>query len=284
MKIAISSTGKDLNSNVDPRFGRCAYFIIVDPDTMEYEAVENQSAMLGGGAGIQAAQFISSKGAEVVITGNCGPNAVRTLEAAGIKIITGYNGTVRQAIEDFKMGRLKPTSGPTVQEHFGIREVSPKGSELEELKEQAALLRRQLEMIERRISQLERGRTSVTSVSAQPQKRPGQLRIAVPVDGGLISQHFGHAELFLIAEVEDGEIKRTETKTPPPHEPGAIPRWMNELGVDVIITGGMGRRALALFDEYGIKVVVGAPQIDPIEAIKEYLKGTLITGENVCSH
>ncbi|RLB10195.1 MAG: ATPase [Deltaproteobacteria bacterium] len=139
-------------------------------------------------------------------------------------------------------------------------------------------------MIERRISQLERGRTSVSSVSVQPQKRPGQLRIAVPVDGGLISQHFGHAELFLIAEVEDGEIKRTETKTPPPHEPGAIPRWMNELGVDVIITGGMGRRALALFDEYGIKVVVGAPQIDPIEAIKEYLKGTLITGENVCSH
>ena len=279
MKIAISSTGKDLNSNVDPRFGRCAYFIIVDPDTMEYEAVENQSAMLGGGAGIQAAQFISSKGAEVVITGNCGPNAVRTLEAAGIKIITGYNGTVRQAIEDFKMGRLKPTSGPTVQEHFGIREVSAKGSELEELKEQAALLKRQLEMIERRISQLEKGGASV-----QPQKRSGLMKIAVPIDRGLISQHFGHAELFLIAEIEDGEIKRTETKTPPPHEPGVIPRWMNELGVNVIITGGMGRRALALFDEYGIKAVVGAPQIDPIEAIKEYLRGTLRTGENVCSH
>jgi len=279
MKIAISATGKDLNSNVDPRFGRCAYFIIVDPDTMEYEAFENQSVMLGGGAGIQAAQFIASKGAEVVITGNCGPNAVRTLEAAGIKIITGYNGTVRQAIEDFKMGRLKPTSGPTVQEHFGIREVSAKGSELEELKEQAALLKRQLEMIERRISQLEKGGASV-----QPQKRSGLMKIAVPIDRGLISQHFGHAELFLIAEIEDGEIKRTETKTPPPHEPGVIPRWMNELGVNVIITGGMGRRALALFDEYGIKAVVGAPQIDPIEAIKEYLRGTLRTGENVCSH
>ncbi len=279
MKIAISATGKDLNSNVDPRFGRCAYFIIVDPDTMEYEAFENQSVMLGGGAGIQAAQFIASKGAEVVITGNCGPNAVRTLEAAGIKIITGYNGTVRQAIEDFKMGRLKPTSGPTVQEHFGIREVSAKGSELEELKEQAALLKRQLEMIERRISQLGKGGASV-----QPQKRSGLMKIAVPIDRGLISQHFGHAELFLIAEIEDGEIKRTETKTPPPHEPGVIPRWMNELGVNVIITGGMGRRALALFDEYGIKAVVGAPQIDPIEAIKEYLRGTLRTGENVCSH
>ncbi len=278
MKIAISATGKDLDSNVDPRFGRCAYFIIVDPDTMEYEAFENQSAMLGGGAGIQAAQFIASKGAEVVITGNCGPNAVRTLEAAGIKIITGYNGTVRQAIEDFKMERLKPTSGPTVQEHFGIREVSAKGSELTELKEQAALLKRQLDMIERRISQLEGG------TSVQPQKRSGLMKIAVPIDGGLISQHFGHAELFLIAEIEDGEIKRTETKTPPPHEPGVIPKWMSELGVNVIITGGMGRRALALFDGYGIKAVVGAPQIDPIEAIKEYLRGTLRTGENVCSH
>jgi predicted Fe-Mo cluster-binding NifX family protein len=279
MKIAISSTGKDLDSNVDPRFGRCAYFILVDPDTMEYEVFENQSAMLGGGAGIQSAQFVASKGAEVVITGNCGPNAVRTLEAAGIKIITGYSGTVRQAIEDFKTGKLKTTHTPTVEEHFGIKQIPSRGSELAELKEQAALLRRQLEMIERRISQLGRG-----TMPVQEQKKSGQLRIAVPVDRGLISQHFGHAELFLIAEVEDGEIKRTETKTPPPHEPGIIPKWMNELGVDVIITGGMGRRALSLFDEYGIKVVVGAPQIDPIDAIKEYLKGTLTTGENVCAH
>lgn len=277
MKLAISATGRDLDSNVDPRFGRCAYFIIVDPETMEYEAFENQSAALSGGAGIQSAQFVASKGVDVVITGNCGPNAARTLQAAGIKVITGFNGTVRQAIEDFKQGRL--SSEPTIQRDLGIRPSTFDKTGIEELKEQARMLKRQLEMIEKRIAQLEGKRVPV-----KVEKSPGILKIAVPVDNGLISQHFGHAEIFLIAEIENGDIKSTETKTPPPHEPGVIPRWLNEMGVGVIITGGMGRRALALFDEYGIKVVVGAPQIDPLEAIREYLKGTLVTGENVCHH
>jgi len=275
MKLAISSTGRDLDSKVDPRFGRCSYFIIVDPDTMEYEAFENQSALLSGGAGIQAAQFVASKNVNVVITGNCGPNAMQVLSAAGIRVITGYGGTVRQAIEDFKAGKLTPSSKPTVSEHYGMRSVS--GSELEELKEQASMLRRQLEMIERKISQLEKGKAT------EAPKKKG-LRIAVPVDSNMVSQHFGHAEKFLIADIENGEIKNTQMLTPPPHEPGVIPRWMKELNVDVIITGGMGRRALALFDEYRIKAVVGAPQIDPIEAIKEYVKGSLVTGENVCNH
>jgi len=261
MKIAVSSTGKDLDSKIDPRFGRCAYFVIVDPDTMKYEVFQNQSTTLGGGAGIQTAQFVASKGAEVVITGNCGPNAMKTLEAASIKVITGYNGTIRQAIEDFKKGKFTTAS-----------------DELMELKEQATTLRRQLERIEARIQQLERGTRAV-----QVQTK-GSLRIAVPVDRNMLSQHFGHAEAFLIADIEDGEIKKVETKIPPPHEPGVLPQWMSELGVNVVITGGMGRRALSLCDEKGIKVIVGAPQIDPIEAIKEYLKGTLETGENVCSH
>ncbi|RLB10629.1 MAG: ATPase [Deltaproteobacteria bacterium] len=104
------------------------------------------------------------------------------------------------------------------------------------------------------------------------------------MDRNMLSQHFGHAEAFLIADVEDGEIKKTDTKIPPPHEPGVLPLWMSELGVDVVITGGMGQRALSLFEGKGIKVVVGAPQMDPVEVIKEYIKGTLRTGENVCSH
>ena len=79
MKVAVSSAGKDLNSQIDPRFGRCAYFIIVDTDTMDYEVFDNKNMILGGGAGIQSAQFVASKDAKVVITGNCGPNAVRAL-------------------------------------------------------------------------------------------------------------------------------------------------------------------------------------------------------------
>ena len=83
MKVAVSSTAKDLEAQIEPRFGRCPYFIIVDTDDMSFEAFDNESMSLGGGAGIQSAQFVASKGAKVVITGNVGPNAVSTLSAAG---------------------------------------------------------------------------------------------------------------------------------------------------------------------------------------------------------
>ncbi|MBW1857312.1 MAG: NifB/NifX family molybdenum-iron cluster-binding protein, partial [Deltaproteobacteria bacterium] len=109
MKIAVSSTGTDLNSEIDPRFGRCAYFIIVNTDDMSFEAIENESMSLGGGAGIQSGQFIASTGAKVLITGNVGPNASRTLNAAGLDVIVGVSGSVREAIERYKSGELSPT-------------------------------------------------------------------------------------------------------------------------------------------------------------------------------
>jgi predicted Fe-Mo cluster-binding NifX family protein len=120
MKVAVSSTGNHLDSPIDPRFGRCAYFIFVETDDMTYEAHENQSMSLGGGAGIQSAQFVVSQGARVVITGNCGPNAVRALSAAGIELILGQVETVRQGVEDFKNGRLKASTGPNVPDHYGM--------------------------------------------------------------------------------------------------------------------------------------------------------------------
>jgi predicted Fe-Mo cluster-binding NifX family protein len=106
MKIAVSANGRDLDAPIDPRFGRCAYFIIVDTDDMSFEVFDNESIALGGGAGIQSAQFVDSKGAKVIITGNVGPNAVSTISAAGVEVITGQTGTVRKAIEDYKMGKL----------------------------------------------------------------------------------------------------------------------------------------------------------------------------------
>ncbi len=112
MKVAVSSTGPDLDSQIDPRFGRCSYFIIINPEDMAFEVYPNENASLGGGAGIQSAQFVASKGAQVVITGNCGPKAMKALEAAGIKVISNQTGTVREAIEQFKEGRLEPASGP----------------------------------------------------------------------------------------------------------------------------------------------------------------------------
>ncbi|GAG31598.1 unnamed protein product, partial [marine sediment metagenome] len=125
MKMAVSSVGPDLNASVDARLGRCQYFIIVDPETMEFEALPNPSITAMHGAGIQTAQIITNKGATVVLTGNCGPNAFQTLSAAGIQVIVGVSGTVKDAIEKYKRGELQPSSQASVPQHFGTGGMSP---------------------------------------------------------------------------------------------------------------------------------------------------------------
>jgi len=195
MKIAITSTGPDLNANVDPRFGRTPYFLIVDPETMQFEAIENPNVNAMGGAGIQSAQLVANKGAEAVLTGSCGPNAFQTLQAAGVKVITGVVGTVTEAIQRYKSGEFKLTSGPNVASHFGMGYSIPPGGvgfgmgggmgrgmgrmgygsgavqqppmspddspqlnkeqELQMLKQQAEFLKQQVEMINKRIKELE---------------------------------------------------------------------------------------------------------------------------------
>jgi predicted Fe-Mo cluster-binding NifX family protein len=120
MRICVSASANSLDASVDPRFGRCPYFIIVDSETMQFEVVPNPALGAIGGAGIQAAQIIASKGAKVVITGNVGPNAFQALSAAGIKIITGVYGTVREVVEKYRRGELKETNSPTAGGHFGM--------------------------------------------------------------------------------------------------------------------------------------------------------------------
>ena len=123
MRIAITASGPTLDDNLDPRFGRCAYFLIVDTDTMEFEAVENPNTALGGGAGIQSGQLIAAKDVKFVLTGNCGPNAHETLSAAGIGVIPGCSGAVRDAVEQFKAGQLNTASEPNVASHSGMANV-----------------------------------------------------------------------------------------------------------------------------------------------------------------
>ena len=120
MKIAVSATAPGLDAEVDPRFGRCQYFIIVDPQSMEFEALDNSNAMAAGGAGISTAQMIASKGAEVVLTGNCGPNAYQTLSAAGLQVITGVAGRIRDAIEAYRTGKFQSSAQPSVDAHYGM--------------------------------------------------------------------------------------------------------------------------------------------------------------------
>lgn len=119
MRVAVSSSGKDLESPVDPRFGRCAYFVIIDTERMEFEAFPNSNVGTPHGAGIGAAQLVASKGVRIVLTGNVGPNAFGCLSAAGVQVVSGTVGRVKDAVEKFKRGELTADVGPTVGGHFG---------------------------------------------------------------------------------------------------------------------------------------------------------------------
>lgn len=112
------------------------------------------------------------------------------------------------------------------------------------------------------------------------------MRIAIPTANGKLCLHFGHCELFSILDVDDNEKKITgrEDLTPPPHEPGVLPRWLGEKKVSLIIAGGMGGRAQDMFTDQNIDVIVGAPAELPETLVNDYLAGTLVTGINACTH
>lgn len=177
MNIAVTATEASLEANVDPRFGRCPYFLIVDTDTMEYQAVENPNVALGGGAGIQSAQLIAQQGVQFVLTGNCGPNAHQTLSAAGVGVIIGCNGMISDVVEQFKAGQLHTADQPNVDSKFGVgggrgmggggrgmgrgmdgvqAEASiSRGDELNLLRQQADAMTQQMQQLQQRIRQLE---------------------------------------------------------------------------------------------------------------------------------
>lgn len=120
MKIAVTSSGTTLDDNVEPRFGRCPYFLVIDLNTMALEAMANPNISLGGGAGPQSALLMAEQGVSAVLTGNCGPNAIQTFGATGIQVITGVSGTVREAVGQYKSGSLVPSTTPSVESHFGM--------------------------------------------------------------------------------------------------------------------------------------------------------------------
>jgi predicted Fe-Mo cluster-binding NifX family protein len=182
MKICITSTGPSLDSEVDPRFGRCRYFIFADSEGLAFEPVENPNIGASGGAGIQSAQLVANKGANLLITGQVGPNAYTTLQAAGIKIVTSVTGRVEDVLERWKKGDFSTfTQGPTVQAHAGMRggglgrgmgrgmqsrasaPSSPASgesvaTEIAQLREQAKELRGKLDQITQKIETLEKAK------------------------------------------------------------------------------------------------------------------------------
>ena len=119
MKVAVTARGGDLQAEVDPRFGRAPYILIVDTETMEYETIDNSvNVNAFKGAGIQAATMVAERGARVLLTGYCGPNAFRTIQAAGVKVVSDVTGTVREAVETLKSGNVAYSTGPNAEGHW----------------------------------------------------------------------------------------------------------------------------------------------------------------------
>lgn len=188
MHIVLSANRPNLEGEIDPRFGRCRYLVFVDPETLQYEAEENPSLEAASGAGINTAQFVANKGADVLITGNIGPNAYQVLSAAGIEMFTGVSGKILNVIEIYKSGDLKSSAGPTggmgmgrgmgrgmgcgrgrgmgVSQVGGSRQPaggtyqttgqqSIPGNEITHLKDRAEALAEELTNIQKRIEQIE---------------------------------------------------------------------------------------------------------------------------------
>ncbi len=174
MKVVVSSQGESLDALASPVFGRCPTYLFVDTATMEFEALPNPAVSQGGGAGIQAAQFVVNEGAQAVLTGNLGPNAFDVLQAAGVPSYLAIEGTVRQAVEAYNAGQLEPLAGANVAAHAGMgrgrglgrgpqattpgqpRIQASSKSELAELRETLKGLRQQLAETMARIEQLEK--------------------------------------------------------------------------------------------------------------------------------
>ena len=121
MKVAVSANGADIDAPASPIFGRCSTYILVDTETMQFEAVANPAIGAPGGAGIQAAQFVIERGAQAVLTGNVGPNAFGVFQAANVPVFLVSSGTVREAIEAYKQGLLQSAGGANVAAHSGMR-------------------------------------------------------------------------------------------------------------------------------------------------------------------
>ena len=248
MKIAITAQGNDRNAKVDPRFGRCPYFLIVDLETDHIEVVENQSVNAGGGAGIQAAKTVADKGVQAVLTGNVGPNAFSTLNAAGIEVCPNVSGTIADAIDLWKSGSLKAFDAPSVQAHHGMaaqKSTAPSSAK----------------------------RVAVASEDDRLLDAP-------------VSAHFGRCPYYTIVTLDGDRIQGVESVENPFYnahgQPGQVPAFIRDQKANVIIAGGMGQRAAGFFQEFGIDAVTGATG-SVSAAVKEYLSGT-IQGTTPCNH
>jgi predicted Fe-Mo cluster-binding NifX family protein len=242
MRIVVTASAAGLDAPLSAVFGRCPIYVFVDAETMHFEAVTNPSVSAGGGAGVQAAQFIVERGAEGVVTGNIGPNAFRVLQSAGVPVYLCQDGIVRQAVEAYQAGRLPSADAATVTQHAGgghaPREAGGSGQ---------------------RIAVSALGESGLDSA---------------------VSPHFGRCPYFVLVDVEEEAVRSVQTVVNPyygHHQPGQVPGFIHSQGANVMLTGGMGGRALSFFDQHGIQAVTGAAGTVR-EAVEAFLSGSLEGG------
>ena len=246
MRVVITSSGADLDQRCSPNFGRCPMFLFVETESMEFEAVANPAVDAAAGAGIEAAQFVVQSGVAAVISGKIGPKAMSVLGAAGIPFHPFGGGTVREAAESFEAGGLQPESGDSAQGRSSSSGPRP----------------------------------DARASGGEARKQKIRIAFSAADHRGLdstVSHHFGRCPHYVLVDVEGGEVRHVETVDNPfcwQHQPGTVPRFIRDQGVSVMVTGGMGRRALAFFEELDIEPVTGAEGM-VAEALGSYLRGEL---------
>ncbi len=248
MLIAITSQGKDMESQVDSRFGRCNYFVFYETESDKMDSLENSGQAAGSGAGIQAAQTLIDRKVGAVITGNVGPKAFQTLRAGNIDIYNISGISVKEVVARFKEGILQKFSEPSVDSHSGLQNRDEDNS------------------------------------SAGARK----IAVAAEDSDGMnsrVAAHFGRCPYYIMVEIQGNKTGSVEAVANPyyqAHQPGQVPAFIKSQKADVIIAGGMGQRAVGLFDQYGIEAVTGASgQVE--QALAAYLSGSL-RGTSPCSH
>jgi predicted Fe-Mo cluster-binding NifX family protein len=254
MRVVVSSYGADIDGPLSPTFGRCPVFLFIETDSMEFEAAPNPGLDAPGGAGVEAAQFVTSRGIEAVITGRVGPKAMNVLETAGTPVFLTERGTVRQAVEDFRDGELSSGSERSTRANPAMTSAT--------------------------------GRTREQSPIASVGDKKRTMRVAFSADDekGLestVSHHFGRCPYYVLVDIEQGEPTKVKTVENPHfgnHQPGQVPRFIESLGAQVIVSGGMGRRALGFFEVANIEPVTQARGTVG-EVLQQYLGGVLAGAE-----
>lgn len=240
MKVAITLNSKSLDQEMDSRFGRCPYYYIWDADLKTGEFLENPYCESGSGAGVQAGQLVANQNVDVLITGNVGPKASEVLKSAKVEIISNVKGIVSEVLEAYRNNTLKSEASPAVTPQA----VPASGSK----------------------------------VSSE-----GGKRIAVSSEGdelldAHVAEHFGRCPFYIVATVIEDKIKKVEAIQNPyygqAHEPGRMPVFLKEHNVNVMISGGMGQRAVGFFNQFGIDVVTGASGTIK-ETMEAYLQGKI---------